>query len=60
MKKFFQRRQRVMLFSNVFVSLLCTSYLFTGYFNYSVDDDVHHDKTAKVIENDMKIKISRG
>lgn len=60
MKKFFQGSHKVMLFSNVFVSLLCTSYLFTGYFNYSVDSDVHHDKTAKVIDNDMEAVSQLG
>lgn len=60
MKKFFQRSHKVMLFSNVFVSLLCTSYLFTGYFNYNVNNDVHHDETAKVIDNDMEAVSQSG
>lgn len=60
MKGFIQRMGRINCYSNIFVSLLCTSYLFTGYGIYYVDNDIHHDTTAKVIENDMEVVSQSG
>ena len=60
MKNYFQRSRKITLFSNVIISLLCTSYLFTGYCNPEINNDVHHEKTAKVIENDMEAVSQLG
>lgn len=59
--KFFNRRSsNLNCFCNLCVSLLCTSCLFTGYYNHGIDIDIHHDKTAKVIQNDMEAVSQLG
>jgi len=59
--KFFNRgSNKINCFGNIFVSLLCTSYLFTGYYNHEINSDVHHEKTAKVIQNDMEVASQLG
>lgn len=59
--KFFNRgSNKINCFGNIFVSLLCTSYLFTGYYNHEINSDIHHDKTAKVIQNDMEVASQLG
>ena len=59
--KFFNRgSNNINCFCNLFVSLLCTSYLFTGYYNHEINSDIHHDKTAKVIQNDMEVASQLG
>ena len=59
--KFFNRgSNKIKCFGNIFVSLLCTSYLFTGYYNHEINSDIHHEKTAKVIQNDMEVASQLG
>jgi len=59
--KFFNRgSNKINCFGNIFVSLLCTSYLFTGYYNHEINSDIHHDKAAKVIQNDMEVASQLG
>lgn len=60
MKFFYRRSNKINCFCNIFVSLLCTSYLFTGYYNHEINSDIHHDKTAKIIENDMEVASQLG
>lgn len=60
MKFFNQGSNKINCFCNIFVSLLCTSYLFTGYYNHEIDSVIHHDKTAKIIENDMEVASQLG
>ena len=59
--KFFNRgSNKINCFGNIFVSLLCTSYLFTGYYNHEINSDIHHGETAKVIQNDMEVASQLG
>lgn len=60
MKFFNERSSKVNCFCNVFVSLLCTSYLFTGYSTHVIDGEAHHDNTARIVENDMEVVSQTG
>lgn len=52
MKGFFQSYNRIYCLTNIFVCILCTGYLYTGY--CSVNNEVQQEVTNEIVENDTE------
>lgn len=52
MKKLFQGNNKIYCLTNIFVCILCTGYLYTGY--CSVNNDVQHDETEQIVEKETE------
>ena len=51
-QKYFKQRGKVTYFSNIVISFLCTSYLFTGYYVNSDNHDIPKENNEVVEESD--------
>ena len=52
MKGFFQSNNKVYLIANIFVCILCTSYLCTGYYN--VNNEKQHDDSIALVDKETE------
>lgn len=59
MKLFFQRSSRITYFNNILITLLCTSYLFTGYI-VDVNKEPQQEKPTNVVQNDTEAVSQSG
>ena len=57
MKNIFQSNSRFYCLTNIFVCILCTGYLYTGY--CSINSEVQQEQTGEVVENSID-PLSKG
>ena len=54
MRFILKERKPGMFYSNIIISLLCTSSLFTGYYKVNVDNEVKHTNAREIVDVDLE------
>lgn len=54
MKSFLKESTRLNVYSNILITLLCTSSLFGGYYTANMDNEVKHANAREIVDNDLE------